>query len=41
MEYLCEVSLKASHSRAAYDFKHAMGVHDDAVVVREPKRQEA
>ena len=34
MGYLCEVSLEASRSRAACDFKHAMGARDDAVVVR-------
>ena len=34
MGYLCEVSLEASRLRAVYDFKHAMGARDDAVVVR-------
>ena len=34
MGYLCEVSLEASRSSAACDFKHAIGARDDAVVVR-------
>ena len=34
MGYLCELSLEASRLRALYDFKHAMGARDDAMVVR-------
>ena len=40
IEYLYEVSLEASRSRAAHDFKHATGAPDDAVVDRSRRKLE-
>ena len=41
VRYLCEVSVEASRSSAAYDSKHAMGARDDARGGVGPERQEA